>query len=65
MKKLNMDSMEMVEIKKTEYTATIYDGRTHIERRVYADENGTEFVKINGYTWELWNLPTTWEIAVY
>lgn len=28
--------------------ASIYDGHTHIERRVYVDENGNRYVRING-----------------
>lgn len=41
-------------MKKTKYTATIGQlnrmtgSYTHIERRVYEDENGIQFVKING-----------------
>lgn len=36
-------------MKKTERKATIYDGHSHIERRVYVDEHGEWFVKINGF----------------
>lgn len=32
---------------KVSYMATIYDGHTHIERRVYEDEFGFRYVKIN------------------
>lgn len=32
---------------KTKRMATIYDGHSHIERRVYEDENGEYYVKIN------------------
>ena len=41
-------------MKKTEYMATIGQlnrmtgNYSHIERRVYEDEHGTQFVKING-----------------
>lgn len=35
-------------MKKSEYVATIFDGHSHIERRVYNDEAGYRFVKING-----------------
>lgn len=28
--------------------ASIFDGHSRIERRVYVDENGERFVKING-----------------
>lgn len=34
---------------KTRYMATIYDGHSHIERRVYKDEHGRQFVKVNGF----------------
>ena len=40
----NMDGM-----KKTQRMATIYDGHSHIERRVYIDECGTYYVRINGF----------------
>lgn len=33
---------------KTRYMATIYDGHSHIERRVYEDRQGFRCVKING-----------------
>ena len=36
-------------VKKSEYAATIYDGHSHIERRVYVDDIGNRFVKINGF----------------
>lgn len=35
-------------MKKTNKMATIFNGHCHIERRVYADNCGVEFVKING-----------------
>ena len=34
---------------KTQLRATIYDGHSHIERRVYRDVNDVEYVKINGF----------------
>ena len=33
---------------KTKKMATIYDGHSHIERRVYEDKQGFYCVKING-----------------
>lgn len=33
---------------KTNKMATIYNGHTYIERRVYKDENGISHVRING-----------------
>ena len=33
---------------KTKRMATIYDGHSHIERRVFVDECGTYYVRING-----------------
>ena len=35
-------------MKKTQKMATIFDGHSHIERRVYEDECGWLYVKING-----------------
>lgn len=37
------------EYKKTDYRATIYDGHTHIERRVYSNASGYRYVRINGF----------------
>ena len=36
-------------MKKTKYMATIYDGHSHIERRVFVDDAGTQHVRINGF----------------
>ena len=36
-------------LKKTPYMATIYDGHSHIERRVYEDGNGVRHVRINDH----------------
>ena len=33
----------------TQRKATIYDGHSHIERRVFVDDNGTYYVRINGF----------------
>lgn len=33
----------------TKRKATIYDGHSHIERRVFVDEVGTYYVRINGW----------------
>ena len=41
-----MDKKNMV---KTQHMATIYDGHSHIERRVYRDANDVEYVQINGF----------------
>ena len=35
-------------MRKSEYVATIYNGHCHIERRVYEDDMGNRYVKING-----------------
>lgn len=35
-------------LKKMNLMATIFDGHTHIERRVYSDGKGNCLVKING-----------------
>ena len=39
----------MENMKKTFYMATIFDGHSHIERRVFEDENGVYHVRINGW----------------
>lgn len=36
-------------MKKTKYMATIYDGHSHIERRVFVDDAETQYVRINGF----------------
>ena len=46
----------MSAMKKTAYRATVYDGHSHIERRVYEDENGTEYIRINGFFAEIFDL---------
>lgn len=33
---------------KTKYMATIYNGHSHIERRVYEEANGERYIKVNG-----------------
>ena len=40
--------MEKKNLTKTDLVATIYDGYSHIERRVYRDADDTEYVQING-----------------
>lgn len=56
-----------VELAKTPYKATIHNGRTHVDRRIYHDSTGADVVILNGLAWELagWaRLPrhtvTTW-----
>ena len=46
----------MMEVKKTERMATIYDGHSHIERRVYEDKEGRRYVKINGFLCKITDL---------
>ena len=41
--------MEKKNLTKTQHMATIYDGHSHIERRVYEDDNGRRYVQINGF----------------
>lgn len=43
-------------MKKTEYAAVIYDGHSHIERRVYEDEDGYRCVRINGWFFRIIDL---------
>lgn len=45
-----------MKLHKTQRMATIYDGHSHIERRVYEDENGRRYVKINGYICKITDL---------
>jgi hypothetical protein len=40
-------------MKKSEYAATIYNGHCHIERRVYEDDMGNRYVKINGVFFDI------------
>lgn len=41
--------MEKKNLTKTQHMATIFDGHSHIERRVYRDANDVEYVQINGF----------------
>ena len=41
-----------MELTKSEYMATIFDGHSHIERRVFVDGMGLAYVRING--WFAW-----------
>lgn len=53
-------------MKKTAYKATIYNGHAHTERRVYEDNNGLQYIKINGCFYDLYfDLPKYWEIQVF
>ena len=36
-------------LEASEYMATIYDGHSHIERRVFVDGMGLAYVRINGF----------------
>ena len=40
-------------MKKTQWMVAIYDGHTHIERRVWEDKTGKRFVRVNGCSVEL------------
>lgn len=46
--KVQQNGKTMV-LQKSEYMATIFDGHSHIERRVFVGEHGTRYVRINGY----------------
>ena len=46
--KVQQNGKTMV-LQKSEYMATIFDGHSHIERRVFVDEQGTRYVRINGW----------------
>lgn len=36
-------------VESTDYKATIFDGHSHIERRVFVDAMGVMYVRINGF----------------
>ena len=38
-----------MKMEKTKRKATIYDGHSHIERRVFLNEDGEYCVRINGF----------------
>lgn len=40
----------------TRYMATIYDGHSHIERRVFVNDVGDRYVRINGFFASLFDL---------
>ena len=42
-----------MKLTKTKFMATIYDGHTHIERRVYRNDMWERFVKINNSVFTL------------
>lgn len=48
---------------KTNKMCTIYDGHTHVERRVYAKE-GREYVRLNGYFFAVTELMTDFHYEV-
>lgn len=53
-------------MKKTAYKATIYNGHAHAERRVYEDNNGFRYIKINGCFYDLYfDLPKYWTVNVF
>ena len=33
----------------TKYKATVFDGHSHIERRVFTDQLGLRYIRINGW----------------
>ena len=43
-------------MEKTERKAVIYDGHSHIVRRVYKDEQGFQCVRINGWFFRIIDL---------
>lgn len=52
--------------RRTDYRATIYDGHTHIERRVYRDVSGYRYVRINGFYFDIdFDLSKRFEITVW
>ena len=46
--KVTQDGKTMI-LQKSEYMATIFDGHSHIERRIFTDETGVRYVRINGW----------------
>ena len=51
-------------MKKTRYVATIFDGHSHIERRVFENEIGERFVRINGFFFKTTDL-TGFDVDVW
>ena len=45
--------MDKKNLTKSDRMATIFDGHSHIERRVYRDEIGKRYVQINGWMAEV------------
>lgn len=54
-------------MKKTIKRAAVREPHNYwIDRRVYADENGKEYVKINGYLTEIdWLIDHCWDVHIY
>ena len=52
-------------MRKTPYMATIYDGHSHIERRVYEDSDGYRYVRINGFYWDVDFELTHYDVSVW
>lgn len=44
---------KLIEVTRTEWNACIYDGHSHIDRRVYEDKDGARYVVINGLLWDI------------
>ena len=44
--------------------AIIYDGHTHIERRVFEDENGNAYVRINGSWFTIEECKTWFDVTI-
>lgn len=45
--------------------ATVYDGHSHIERRVYIDEQGKRYIKINGEWFNVDECRKTFDIDIW
>lgn len=59
-----MKKMARKDLIKTKKMATIYDGHSHIERRIWEDKLGFMYVSINGEYFAIHEMPH-YEIEVW
>ena len=52
-------------MKKSEYMATVFNGHSHIERRIYTDNTGKRHIKINGCFFSLFDLMKVYEVDTW
>ena len=56
-----------LDMKKTTKTASVKEPHNYwINRRIYADENGKEYIKINGMFFAIdWLILKGWDVNIY